>query len=177
MSKDVVNSRTQILAAVFLGSLILFLSIHYWIKPRIDNLSELSDERTELQKSYEVFSHNLTIRPELEKRFKDLQNATPDANTDEVVLVSFLKDLENFSKYPTLTLVNMKPMEAKTESGNRIFRVRMSIAGKLPDLLQYVGDLSKSPRIIGIEGYSIRATQGDNIVECTVTFWMIKVLS
>lgn len=177
MSKTPVNQRTQILAAFFIGSLVLFLSIHYWIKPRIDNLTELSDERAELQKSYEIFSHNLTIRPELEKRFKDLQSSAPDSGSDEVVLVSFLKDLENFSKYPTLTLVNMKPMEAKTESGNRVYRVRMSIAGKLPDLLQYVGDLSKSPRIIGIEGYSIRATQGDNIVECTVTFWMVKVLA
>ena len=170
------NLRLIVLIIIAVLSFAVFTVIRVWLKPAIEEWRELR-ERTQTQREeYQSLAANLALRDRVDAQFKELKlEGLPD-EPDEIVLSTLLRDIESFSRFPTLTLVNMRPLPVQKRGDAKIFSVKMALSGKLQEILQFVGTLGKGSSVIGVESFSLRAVQGETMVECGLSLWMVRLL-
>jgi Tfp pilus assembly protein PilO len=126
---------------------------------------------------YAKLTANLAIKDSVNQQYNKLDPKILLAATDQIVLSEYLRDIETMARHPSLSLINMKPMPVKEENFYKIYKVKLAIAGKLQEILQFISDVTNSPTVTGLESFSLRGVQGDNLVECNLSFWMIRLTS
>jgi len=151
--------------------------IQRWILPAYDQWTNLRSHVDLQAADYAKLTANLAIKESVNQQYEKLNQKTRQNETDQIVLSEYLRDIESMARHPSLTLINMKPMPVKAEKNYKIYKVKLAIAGKLQEILQFVSDVTHSPSITGLESFSLRGVQGDNLVECNISFWMIRLTS
>lgn len=79
------------------------------------------------------------------------------------------------ARHPSLTLINMKPLPVDDRGTYKIYPVKLAVAGKLQEVLQFVSAMTNRPVVVGLDGFSLRGIQGNNMVECTLSIWMVRL--
>lgn len=119
---------------------------------------------------------NLAVRGSVDRQFKSLGPKLIQSASDQITLSEYLRELETLARHPDMTLVNMKPLPVKQEHTYKIYRVRLSVAGKLQDIMQFVSDVTHGPAVTGLEAFTLRGAQGHNRVECSLCLWMVRLI-
>ena len=88
----------------------------------------------------------------------------------------FLRLLEGQTDRWRVRLVKARPGEVEYDGACRIYRVTLSIEGTVPDILQYVSDLTHGQAVIGLDGLSLRALSALNRVECTLSLRNVRLV-
>ncbi len=122
-------------------------------------------------------SKNLEIRELVNKEFARLNKQSFQTQSDQITVSQFLRDVEELARQPNMTLVNMKPLPVKHEGRFKIYRVRLSAIGKLQDIVKFVSGLTNAEHITGLSSLSLRGVRGNDMVECSLFIWMVRLLS
>lgn len=118
---------------------------------------------------------NLTLQPRIEEIFAELGPRAMQNESDQTTLSLWLRDLEGLGRQPGLTLTAMKPQPVKTSPAARTYRVRLTLLGSLPAVLQYVAAATERFPTLGIDSFSVRGVQAANQVECDLSLCLIRL--
>ncbi len=120
---------------------------------------------------------NLGIRELVNKEFDRLNKQAFQTQSDQITISQFLRDVEELARQPNMMLVNMKPLPVKHEGRFKIYRVRLSAIGKLQDIVKFVSGLTNAENITGLSSLALRGVRGNDMVECSLFIWMVRLLS
>jgi Tfp pilus assembly protein PilO len=148
-----------------------------WILPAYDQWMNLRSQVDLQAVDHAKLTANLAIKDSVNQQYQKVAPKTTADVSDQIVLSEYLREIESFARHPSMTLVNMKPMPVKTEANYKIYRVQLAVSGKLQEILQFVSDATHSSSITGLESFVLRGAQGDNMVECSLAFRMIRLTS
>ena len=172
------NNRQIVLATWAVLFVVSATLIDRYIFPAYE---ELDSERA-LAKSqaihYLQLTRNLAISKNVNMEFEGLGKSAQQTENDQITLSNFLRDLETLARLPNMTIVNIKPLPIKTKPTHKIYRAKLSVAGRLQDILQFVLGVSSASMITGLESFYLRGVQGGvSKVECSLLVRMIRLIS
>jgi hypothetical protein len=125
---------------------------------------------------YTRLSRNLAYRQSAEEEFARLpEEAFQAAESEQLTLAGWLRELESKARRPSLVLVNTKPLPVRRERGFGVYAVKLSVSGRLPEVLQFISDATNGASITSVESFSMRAVQGGNQVECGFGLEMVRL--
>lgn len=174
---DKLHPRQIVLAIVTLTVVLGALLVLYGVFPAYDAWRSLSSQLKLQSLEHDQLSANLAAREYVNDQFKKLGLEVRQLKSDQIALSQFLRDVEALARHPSLTVINMKPMTVDDRGACKIYPVRLSVAGKLQEVLQFVSDMTNRPTVVGLDGFSLRGIQGSNRVECTLSIWMVRLVS
>ena len=119
--------------------------------------------------------HNLSISASVDEAFAKLPPEVMRTESDERTLSQFFQSIEAMSRHGGMTLVNMKPYPTEAEATHRIYPIRLTVSGKLQEVLQFVTDVAGLPEVTGIEGLSLRGAAHGAKVEGSLSLWMVRL--
>ncbi len=150
-----------------------FMILRGWVLPAYDEWTALRTMVEAQQAQHLKLLRNLSVKDEVDARFASLDERVWQAESDQVTLSSFLREVEAAARQPNLTLINMKPLVIRREASVVIYPVRLSVAGKPQALVGFVDAVLGGESVTGLESFSIRGVQGGQTVECTLNIWMV----
>jgi Tfp pilus assembly protein PilO len=124
---------------------------------------------------YARLARNLAYRQSADEEFERLPREAFQRDPEQITLAAWLRELETAARRPSLVLVNTKPMPVRHEAGYGVYTVKLSISGRLAEVLQFVSDAVSGPTVAGLGSFSMRAVQGGDSVECSFDLRMVKL--
>jgi Tfp pilus assembly protein PilO len=170
------NAREIILFALTGVAAVSAVGVRSFILPAYDEGSALRSKVRLQAAEYARLEANLQVKDSVNKQFERLGEKVSQSASDQMTLSDFLRELETLARHPSLTLINMKPLPVKNEVTHKIYRVKLSVAGKLQEILQFITDVTNGPDVTGLESFALRGVQGLNMVECNLSLWMVRLL-
>lgn len=161
------TAAAVILAAAFLRYLL------------IPSGRECSALRAQLQTKnieYTRLARNVEMKQPVDAAFGRLGPQANQNESDPLTLAAWLRELEMLARLPGMTLNNMKALPVRQERAYKVYRVRLSVSGKLPEVLRFVSASTHGDSIAGLESFSLRGIQGMNMVECGLSLRLIRLL-
>lgn len=169
------DSREWTLAVIAAGLGGLFLLYWLLILPLVWQWREVRDQSRELASDFLRLRANLGVRDQVSQAFARLGGNVWQSASDEATVSAWLRELESLARHPGMMLVNMKPAPIKREKSHIEYRVRLLVSGRLSEILRFVTDATHGQNVVGIESFSLRGVSGGNMVECTLSLWMVKL--
>lgn len=134
-------------------------------------------QRVQLQEmQYQRLNRNMGLRHDVENQFARLDPRVFQRDSDEVTLGEWLRDLEAAARNTAVTPLNMRPYTMQSAATTKTYGVRVSISGRLPEVVRFVDEVSGSGRAVSLDACSIRGIPGGNNVECTLSLQLISLL-
>ncbi len=98
---------------------------------------------------------------------------TPEEDTS-----SLLKEVETLASKSSVYLADMKPQDAKSESGFRKYRVNVNCEATIDKLLEFMYNIESSRKVLKIEkfGISMKSRQ-DPVLKCSLTIAKVVLAS
>jgi hypothetical protein len=118
---------------------------------------------------------NLAVKETVDQQFQTVGQQVYDSDSEHVTLSRFLRDLEALARHPNITPVNIKPMGTEQHRGYKTYHVKLTVSGKLPEILRFVCDATTSAAVTGLDCFSLRAINGVNLAECNLSLGMIRL--
>ncbi len=122
-------------------------------------------------------SRNLSRKSAVDAEFGRLEGEAWQTEADSMTLASWLRELEVMARLPGMSINSMKALPVKDAGSYRLYRVRVSVSGKLPEVMRFVSEATNGSVVTGLEGFSLRGAQGPNAVECSVALRMVRLTS
>ncbi len=171
---DLEPRRAALLAV--LGTILLGMLIcQYSVLPAF-NQWRTAKASVEIKASqYARLAQNLAVKQSVQDRIKELPPEAYQLKSDEITLSEFLRNVEAISYLPSMTLINAKPLPVEDQGAYRIFRMKLSVAGKLEELLRFLFKLTTGKTPVGLESFRLRGVQGSELVECSLAIWMVRL--
>jgi Tfp pilus assembly protein PilO len=167
--------RTVLFSIVTLVLLIAYLC-NRLVWPADSEVRALRSQSESRQAEFARLRANLTVSDIVERRFASLADRARQEGNDAATLSRFLQDLEAAARYPTLSIVNITPLPSANDGDCRVYRVKMAVAGKLPEVTMFIGDVTGGSSVVGIESFSLRGVQGVGMVEFSGVLRMVRVI-
>ncbi len=162
--------------AVIGATAIIFVAIcNYMILPAYDEWGSLRQSVAGQQLRFEKLTRNLSVKQSVDDQFAKLGREVMQVDSDQARYSEFLRRLEIQARQAEVSIINIKPFEVNTASTQKIYRVRLSVAGKIQKLVKFIDGLSQGPDVVGTESLKLRAVQGVNMAECTLSIWMVRL--
>jgi len=169
--------RELILCEVTLLVLICVPLTYKFILPAYDEWVAMRDQIDLRYTEHDRLTTNLSIRSRIDDQFTQINPNVLQTGSDQVTLSQFLRGLENtIGKHPSMIMINAKPLPVKEKDTHNVYRVSITVAGKLQDVVEFVNEVADGDEVVGIDSYSARGVQGDNIVECSMELRMIRLV-
>ena len=121
-------------------------------------------------------ARNLAYKQSAEDEFARLAPEAFQTESEQMTLASWLRELEATARRPSLVLVNTKPLPVRRERGYVSYAVRLSVSGRLAEVIQFISDAANGATITGLSSFSMRGVQGSNNVECTFGLRMVRLM-
>ena len=172
---DTSNVRRLVLLAM---AALVMLSAHLCttlVFPAYDELASLRSLAEHRALEHARLTGHLAVSEVVKERFDTLADRVRQEDKDEVALSRFLLDLEGAARHPSISIVNIKPFPIRNDGTYKVYRVKMSVAGKLQDVTRFVSDVTNGDSVVGIESFSLRGVQGIGSVEFAAVLRMIRV--
>ena len=147
------------------------------ILPAYDELASLRSLAESRALKHARLTGHLAVSDVVKERFDALADRVRQADNDEVTLSRFLLDLETAARHPSISIVNIKPFPVQNEGTHKVYRVKMSVAGKLQDVTRFISDVTNGNSVVGVESFSLRGVQGVSMVEFAAVLRMIRIAS
>ena len=145
------------------------------VRPAVDDYRDLRHRLNAQQAQYAKLQRNLAAADAVDAQITALGAAAWQQESDEVTLSSFLGDLELLARRPTLRIVGMNPLAPKENSTYKLYPVRLTVAGRGPEVVQFVAELTNGKSAVGLNSFSVRGVQGGELIECTLNLWLVKL--
>ncbi len=168
----------QVVFVVLTGLVVLCAMVtERYIFPLYDEL-DLARSRAATQSGRHVkLTRDLAVSRTISAEFEKLGKGAEQTENDHVTLSNFLRDLETLARYPTMTIINIKPLPVEDGGSHRVYRARLAVSGKLQEILQFVSDLVSEMTTTGVESFSLRGIQGGTSrIECVLSLRRIRVV-
>lgn len=173
---DILTLRQQVRIILLLAVLVSFLVLDRLMLPAWDEMRAKQDTSEASVRKHARLGRNLLAARQIEGLIGRQQRVSEQVKSDEITQSEFLRDLEATSRLPRLRIVNIKPFSAQDTGTHRIYRVKLSVAGPLQEVLQFVASVMAGPNPTGLDSFSIRGVQGKGIVESTLTIASIRLI-
>lgn len=171
-----ISPREIMLLVLTITVIVVAIAVRWYIVPAYDQWQSLK-YLTQMQTAeYTRLRTNLSIQPSVDKEFSRLGPEIYQVKSDQITLSEYLRELETIAHHPSLTLISMKPLSAAEENDYKIYRLKLSVAGKLQEILQFIGDVTHGKTITGLQSFTLRAVQGHNMAECNLSLWMVRLI-
>ena len=167
--------REKALAVVTALVLLGWPAYQQLIRPSIEQWQSLRDQLYLQQMQHGKLQRNLAVRGEVERQITGLGAPAWQQESDEVTLSSFLSELEVLARRPTLRIVSMNPSAAKDSATHKVYPVRLTVAGRGPEVAMFVAELTNGQTVTGLKSFTIRGLQGGELIECTLNLRMVKL--
>jgi hypothetical protein len=154
-----------VLVGVILKGLILPMAFEF------GDLRQTASDQAEI---YAGLRHNLESAKTVTRELSKLQEAPSQREAEQVIMSRLLRELEEAAHFPSLRLLNMKPMPVEQTKSFRVFRVRLSASGDLPDLVRFVDRATQGRAAKGLDSFWVRGTPAGQ-VEAGLDFRMIDL--
>lgn len=171
--KLTLQTREMALLLITVTMAVAFVILTRMILPAWDDLRDARMELTVLHEEQQRLDQHLALRRQVAGIIEQLPAEVTQAESDEITLSSFLRQIEELARYPNMTLINMKPEQPERGETYTLFPVSVTLAGRLEDVLRFVAAAASGEMVIGCDGFSIRAVQGGSVVECTFSLWRV----
>jgi len=176
MSPRKLKPREVVVMAATAVVLIGTWGTEHFVFPAYDEVVEMRERNRSQAAEFARLGGNLAIRQDVDQAFQLLGEAIKQTESDQITLSRLLRDLERtFAKYPDVRLTNVRPDPVEDANCHKVYRVKLDMAAKLPDLLKFIQDLTGGTEVVGMEGFSLRGVQGVNMVECSLSLRMIRL--
>ena len=170
-------SPRQIVLAGITGTVVLCaMIVGRSIFPVYDEWQEMKSLVRLQSLEHDRLSRNLAIKQEVEEEASRLKPSVYQLESDAITLSQFLRELEVLGRHPSMTLSNAKALPVEDKGAYKIYRVRLSVAGKLQEILQFVSDMTSGNTVVGLEGSALRGVQGGAMAECSLSMRMIRLV-
>jgi len=167
--------RQTVLGFITAAVLLTALVIHHYVIPAYDQWRDLRTQ-VELQATqYERLRNNLTVRDDVDRQFEALSSSIRQLNSDEITISHFLREIEAILRAEDVALINAKPLPTEEEEAYKIYKVKLSIAGKLQGMIRAVSEMTTGAAATGLERFVLRGTRGGDVVECSLCLKMIRL--
>lgn len=170
------NARQIVLAAITGTVIASALVLQHGVLPAYDEWQLFQAKADQQAAEFARLSRNLAVRESVEEVFRKLGPEACQTASDEVTFSQFLRDLEAIRRAPSLTVVNAKPLPVVDAGAYKTYRLRLSVAGKLLELVKFLSELTGSKMPVGVEGFTLRGVQGASMVECSFTVRMVALV-
>lgn len=161
--------------------------------PQWRRLDQVRTEASLLETELIELQSNLSIREQVDVLYQQANiEPLPADKSEHIITSDLLRKIDTIrANYPSLSVTNIRPLlppEASragkssnnsrnvTETtsrggdapggGGRIYLVRMTVSGKLPEIVDFVTSLTHQRVLIRLDSYTLRGVQGVNLVEC-----------
>lgn len=169
------TSRQQVLAAITLAVIVSAVVLHVGILAAFDTWQLLRAGLDEQAAEFARLERNISVRSNVDEAFQRLPAELHQRGSDEATFSQCIRQLEVVRRYPTMMIVNAKPLPVGDEGTHKTYRLRITVAGELPEVVRFVGDLTGGDKAVGIDGFSLRGIQGISKVECSLSIRMIRL--
>ena len=170
------HPRRMVLGVIAATIVVGFFLVQSFVLPAYDEWRLLGSRLKAQAEEYESLASNLAIRTSVDAELKKLGPHAEQSASDQITLSQFLRDIETQAHQPSMTVINMKPLPVRDEGTHKRYPVRLAVAGKLQEVLQFVSDILNRDVVAGLDAFSIRGVQGSNMVECTLSVWMVTLV-
>lgn len=167
--------RKRLLAAAGAVGVLVLATFEWGLLPAARQWWSLRESVSIQAEKLARLETNLRIARQLGSDFHEVLAAAGQKESDERTLSDFLRELETQARRPGLTIVNIKPFPVSDRGSYKQYRVRLSMAGKLPEILYFAAGLMGGRPVVTSESFSIRGQQGVNEVECTFTICLVTL--
>lgn len=148
----------------------------YGLLPGYDELAESRSLAQLRAAQYARLSGNLAVRNKVAEEFQRSASSSVWNGSDEVALSNFLRDLEAKARLPGLSIVNIKPLPVRNEKTHKVYSARLTLAGRLAEVLQFASEVTGGQGVVGIESFNVRGTQKLYTVECTLAVRKLSLI-
>ncbi|HET6430118.1 MAG TPA: hypothetical protein VM389_11075 [Phycisphaerae bacterium] len=174
-----------VIATAVVGSVVTLQCVVF---PTYDRWQALKARVRGQQMEFAHLRRNVTIGPSVEQAWRQLGPQVHQTATDEVTFSRFLQEVEAAARRqvsaasygggasPGVTIVNAKPQPVEDGGTQRIYRLRLTVAGKLMEIVRFVSELVEGESIVGIEAFDLRGVQGASVVECGLSVRMVRLI-
>jgi Tfp pilus assembly protein PilO len=150
-----------------------FVLLRQMLLPAWDELAAARTHLEALNADEQRLSRHHELRAKVAAALDQLPEKAWQDGSDEVVLSAFLRQIELLARYPNMTLISMKPHKPEGDATYRLYPVAVTLAGRLEDIVRFVDAAGRTDMVVGWEGFSMRAVQGGNVVECSFSLWRV----
>jgi hypothetical protein len=169
------TTRETAVVAVALSAVAAFVLVRSVVVPSYREWRELQVQLAAQSPEYARLAQNLAYRESADEEFGRLPTEAFQAASEQITLAAWLRDLEATARRPSLVLVNTKPMPVRHEDGYGVYTVKLSVSGRLPEVLQFVSEAVNGAAVTGLSSCSMHAVQGSNGVECSFDLRMVRL--
>jgi hypothetical protein len=120
-------------------------------------------------------SNNLGLKGDVERQLAELPPDTWSSDVEAVTLARFLTQLETLARESKVVATGTRAEGVERERGAALYRVRLSVEGRLPDLIGFMSRVTGEQYPTGIESISLRSARGGDAVDCTVTLVSVRL--
>ena len=171
------NPRQVALIVLMILFSLSIVTIDSYILPAYEEMDSARTSMHSLAAQYLRLTSNLAMSENIATEFQGLEKGVKQVDNDQITLSNFLRDLETQARLPHITIVNIKPLPIENKPTHKVYRVKISLAGRLQDMLQFMSNVSNGQKIIGFDSFSLRGVQGGlGRVECTLLIRKINVM-
>jgi hypothetical protein len=156
--------------------ILVMIILRYALVPSAKQWSMLRVQLQAKNAEHARLVRNLAMRPMVDEQFTRLGPQVYQNDSDPMTLAGWLRELEMLARLPSMTLNHMKAAPVKQEKASKIYRVRLSVSGKLPEVLKFVSAATHGDTVAGLESFALRGVQGVNMVECGLSLRMVRLL-
>lgn len=167
--------REMVLAAAVVLLICSFVIGRAWLLPSYDAWSGSRAAAQVRQMEFEKLSLFVDVRDEVAREHALLGEDAFLRDPEQIELSRFLRRVEEFARHPSMTIVSAKPSAFEKHEGYWRFPVRLSVAGPLVEVTQFVVELLNGTDVVGMESFSLRGVQGGHQVECSISIWLVRV--
>lgn len=161
----------QLVATVLIASAILWNEV----LPTYQHWQASGDMKEASAFEYAKLQNNLAMKQTVENMSKTLGHEVYQEESDEICLSKFLLDLEAMTRRPGLVLINAKPLPVESHGSYKTYKVKLTMNGKLEELVRFVSQMCANKCLIGMESFSLRGMQGGDTVECGLAIWTVRL--
>lgn len=179
LAQNIQNSNPRQAVLLILTVLVAVgaLVVGHYLVPAYDEWNTLRQTLYLQVSQHASLARNVMIKDSVAKQFQALDPEMQQTDSDHVTLSKFLRELETMrARNPSIILINAKPLPVKSEATHKLYRIKLSVAGNLTEILQFVSDLANGPTVTGLETFSLRGVQGNNVVECSLSIWTVRLI-
>ncbi len=167
------------LALLWLTVLVVVVALGavYWVFPTYDAWRDLRSGAGMQAIEHARLRANLAMGQRVNEQFQQGGGKAFQGASDQITVSQFLIELETLARLPSLTLINARPMPARQKGPYKTYAVKLSLSGRLNEILQFVWEVTSGESIVGLESFSLRGVQDRQLVECTLNLWMVRLLA
>ncbi len=148
------------------------VAMERWTFPAYDRWREQASLVQSRAADHARLARNLVIKAGVEDQFARLPAEAFAESSSEMAFCDFLKRIEAAAGP---LLVKVEPSEVKDDGVCAIYGVRLLLSGKLQEIVRFADSVLHGSDVIGLDDFSLRATSGRNMCDCTLTMWMVKL--